>query len=842
MAITFPYKNKGVQDSFNQAVTVFETSDTEYTKTGTAFAYAGTRQNILEFPSDTKEVWIRFDLFRRSSSFSAKLYHDKNGQDDGVRFYYANADVWANDANVANVSLTGSEYEGLHSYVLHLKAGDETNGLIELFIDGTEARYSANHAVAQFNGGVISGLYFYTEGATLDTPFAMFSDIVVSDKRLTVDDHSYSEGIDVKLSADSKRKVQKSMYATFSTNRAVEHGKTLNNLSFNVSRNVQKAVSETFHTKRHLKGTASVSESFDTKRSVVADVSFSADTERAVQKSVSEDFYTIRKIPFQYGKVEESVRSTFGRHLKSLTLTIRENTLSDKITAEVVSNMNPNDAMRGTFLDYPFDMMAESVTYKGVDASINGKYSLQRVTSMYKMDELLTTPRRLRYTKTSMVAKLNEYEWVTYPETSAESRNAANSEIKDQTLRYTGQVLAMSIAKSIGMIPAIYFDNFQSDTGYTVKSQVTYKSMLSNTFGWTTSLPWRQINIFVRGNVICFVERGKEPNVINLDNYITTVPQVTKSIYRTSYTITDSDASSVNVMQRHTFNVDWPDYDPYGDKDYEDDPDENPAGSQIPQVVYFSGTLTCGNTTLSYSNGLCVEKTVLAPYDMKTVTYHATMSYDSQRRMVHKREESENGITDTTVAYFDDSDSGSNTTSEKSLASDGRVLSETITVSVDLGNGFIGTSTYIDGEYQGSSISGTGVAQNNPYTPNEESKRLSPSKIKYRMPDGSTEDTSKTTGKNSVPKSLYSSDLPKSDKSLLELFANEIRSYNRSIQETISLSVISKVDNGMIADKHIIDFTDRILYRGNTYYLVSNTVTLNTSSFTQALTFTRWRK
>lgn len=849
MAITLPYKDLG-EDPANSNV-----SDTGKARGG-GFT--------LDLPDGTTEIWIRYDCYN-SDVYKYGFSVGINSGDDWCGFrtwaVYGARYLDISGENARRV-FTLNDIKGKNSYVLHIKGEtDGTNGIVEFYI-GDNLDMSVNGNVAGGNGGVLKTVSFNGNRDNVK-----YSDIVISAQPLTVYDHSYRiVETEYKTSFYTKRSLSNVALRTFDTSRNVKNGYFVDQ-PFDTVRRVKGNINISFDTLRdvsnylisaHYDGdlirnvTKDVDASFDTKREVVPTADISFDTFREVDKTVEieipvkrtswqdidESFYTNRKIAFNFGKVEDRIGKDGGYHLRSIVLNLAANTLSDKITCEVAAHMKPNDAMIGSLLDYAFDMMVESATYKGVDPSINGDSYLQRVTSMYKMDALLTLPRRLRLVRYSKFAKQNNLEWVTYSETTAEAKNAANKEISSINLKYTGQTIALSIAKSLGLIPAIYFDNFKSDTAYSLKSQTTFKAMLSQNFGWTTSLPWRQINIFIRNNILCFVQRGKEPNEINLDGYSTTIPQVTLSIYRTEWNLVDNDSTSASSANGGNggggFTVDWPD-------ESGDDKDKNKNDSvPLPTPEYFSGTLICGNTKLVYERGLCVSKTVLSPMDMKTVDYYSEMSYDAERRMTDKHEySSEEGYTDTHIDYAGDSDNSSNTTTETKYDESGDVSSVVVTVSVDLGNGFVGVSTFVDGEYQGSSISGSGVITTGQYQTNESNKKLSKGKNKWKLNDDDLGTLNKTY---KIPQPLYSSSLPKSDPSLLQLFADEIRAYNRSIQETISLNVVSPVVNGKIKDKHIIDFTDRILYRGNTYYLESNTVTLNTSSFTQALTFTRWRR
>lgn len=81
--------------------------------------------------------------------------------------------------------------------------------------------------------------------------------------------------------------------------------------------------------------------------------------------------------------------------------------------------------------------------------------------------------------------------------------------------------------------------------------------------------------------------------------------------------------------------------------------------------------------------------------------------------------------------------------------------------------------------------------------------------------------------------SLYDSSFPIHDEETLIKLTNELKWLNRKTKETVTLSVYEL--------PHLIDFNDRIIFNGNTYYLVSNTATSTSRIFNeQNLTLVRW--
>ena len=75
---------------------------------------------------------------------------------------------------------------------------------------------------------------------------------------------------------------------------------------------------------------------------------------------------------------------------------------------------------------------------------------------------------------------------------------------------------------------------------------------------------------------------------------------------------------------------------------------------------------------------------------------------------------------------------------------------------------------------------------------------------------------------------------------ILDSLTNALLWLNRKIQETITLDLISPVNNGIPSINHIVDFTERIKLDGNEYFLVSNRITFNPRKLIQKLQLIRW--
>ena len=80
------------------------------------------------------------------------------------------------------------------------------------------------------------------------------------------------------------------------------------------------------------------------------------------------------------------------------------------------------------------------------------------------------------------------------------------------------------------------------------------------------------------------------------------------------------------------------------------------------------------------------------------------------------------------------------------------------------------------------------------------------------------------------------------DSSLNNKYFKEISEYcNQRIKETVTLDLITSVNNGISEYKHIIDFRDKIILAGCEYYLVSNNVSISPKELKQSLVLVRWK-
>lgn len=234
--------------------------------------------------------------------------------------------------------------------------------------------------------------------------------------------------------------------------------------------------------------------------------------------------------------------------------------------------------------------------------------------------------------------------------------------------------------------------------------------------------------------------------------------------------------------------------------------------------VPFSGTISFGDATCSYSNGYLISE--ISNGNITSYSYEGTQDtgvYLSSKTTKHV----DGSITEVNYNYGFGS-------GPKILGSEVEITtdvhgSQTVrkTIHAPLGSGFYGTSVYVDDEYQGSSIStGSPAAVASQYLLNQESITMGGANY------------GDVKNNNSSYNFIDDAGFPVEDDGYLKELTNELKWLNRRIKETVSMDVY-------LAD-HVVDFTERVRFRGSEYYLQSNTISQTTRELKQSITLVRW--
>ena len=343
---------------------------------------------------------------------------------------------------------------------------------------------------------------------------------------------------------------------------------------------------------------------------------------------------------------------------------------------------------------------------------------------------------------------------------------------------------ARMIADGIGKSLHISIDDFTPSSSY-AGTGATYQNIISGLFGWLDNLPQRCINVFIREDDLYILQRGKESNTIDITGTHHSRPQIDRHFMRSVWSGKgSSSARSVEV---------------------EPEP--------------YSGTVKFGNSSVTYLNGLVTEEVSEVSGGTETTVY----SYSIDDYLTGK-------ITTTADSTITTSYDYASTGNDKYLATETEVTvsnkdsSDTttrITQHVYLGNGWYGTTVYQDGERQGSSV-GQG--------------RPGGKASKYLIDQSNTNLGSTYPGDDAsmFGTALFDTDFPvaASDTGTLIALTKSIEWLNRKTEERISMDIWQY--------SHVIDFTDKIIYNGNVYYLESNTISRSPRELKQSIEIVRW--
>lgn len=612
-------------------------------------------------------------------------------------------------------------------------------------------------------------------------------------------------------------------------------------VGFDTSRNLQRSEQLHADTDRLIGVGTARSADFDTRRAVgnFYKVSFDtirsqgyreifADTHRTLNKStiVGED--TVRRIPFDLFGTKEPVfepQSEFTPFPKkvvkgadkgviSFTLTLEENTLSDKISADVIGfDYWPGDILKGKFIDYPYEMKIESTQNTGARQSIS---------AMHYKDRLLYTGMKYdSYRK----RELNR------------SRNASYAYM----LR--AQWYVNRIKESLSLHVDARFSNFTPESDFS-DTDITYADLLSGLFGWTSQYPWRLVNVFLRGQTLYILQRGRETKVYDITDLPHTEPEIERSIYYSPYASNNRTNTSSGGRTKIQQDPDQDEKDK--EKEQPDDSEyKNPNDDDTDKTeeLRFNGVIYGDHIKQTYWDGLCVEEVhYIDEFDPdgkkhQKVDVVVTRDYDGNDQCTKERSDNADGTwreTNTSYAYGG--------TGSHSHTEDGDQYGVTQTTDVYtafLGGSFTGTSTYVDGQFVSSSISGSGIINRTlPYTQNQQNAGLQNAADSKKKEEEEEEEQRQRDLANAKTDPY----IPTVDHSIRKQIQSEIDAYDRSIQETVTLDIIMPVISGKPKMTHIIDFTERIRFNGAEYYLVRNTVRQDVTSLKQSIEITRWIK
>ena len=362
---------------------------------------------------------------------------------------------------------------------------------------------------------------------------------------------------------------------------------------------------------------------------------------------------------------------------------------------------------------------------------------------------------------------------------------------------------AAEIASALGLRLHRLTDDFTPSQNFE-GSGMTYHDFISALFGWTAKLPQRQINVFIRGDTLHIIQRGMEESVVDITSWPHAQPIIERKLLRSVWHSANNNHESGAHNEEDT------------------------------APVPFTGTISFKEISRTYSNGFLVRETNENGY--------STYSYDGEY-LAEKRTHNTDGSTSRTdyayastgrdVYLFKEWERTTEAVNDgkKHTEYDWEDWSrekgtERITYHAPLGYGWYATTVYVDGVLEGSSLSqGKPGGKASQFTVEQSNLSLGAS---YASDD-------------SLPySSLIDTEFPVVGADYLRVLTREIEWLNRKTQETVTVEIRARIQNGVPDIDHIVDFTERIRFEGHEYFLQSNTVELTPRLLRQTIKMVRW--
>lgn len=364
---------------------------------------------------------------------------------------------------------------------------------------------------------------------------------------------------------------------------------------------------------------------------------------------------------------------------------------------------------------------------------------------------------------------------------------------------------AQSIAAALGLHLHWACDDFTPSQNFE-DSGMTYQDFISALFGWTAKLPQRQVNVFIREDTLHIVQRGREASVLDITDWPHSRPTVERRLVRSLW-----HSGHASEMAGNAYN--------------EEDTEPIP----------FTGTISWEEMSRTYHNGFLTSET--NEKGMTRYTYHGEY-------LTSKQTHNKDGSTSRTEYTYAETERDVYLVKEWERTTepinDGKKHTEydwtdwnnergteRITYHAPLGYGWYATTVYVDGNLEGSTLSqGKPGGKASRFTVEQSNLSLGSS---YSRDE---EDAPFT--------SLIDTEFPVKGEAYLKELTQAILWLNRKTQEIVTLEVYANIQDGVPDVGHIADFTERIKFEGQEYFLQSNAVELTPRSLKQTIKMTRW--
>ena len=806
------YENYGTADLLTVSGNTVNNLPAEKSVIRSAFWQSG-REGCFGIPA-TKELWAKWDLYYTGTA-KWRVYDRKNGNDTGIARMNSTTSLvcYINGPLSVDVKPAGTITQGIRkTYLLHM-VSDATDGYIELWVDGV--KYYSDNFQSQgliYKGNVNDGDYFSNFYMQSDNNSNLFSNVIISNRQIGLTENVWETiALDAErnivhsalLAVDLVRQIVSSGFAETLIVDLIRDVSIANIFGFDAERNIVESVSLEVDCERTLGGIVNiyadaerkvgnyVDANFDREWETVRSILLDLDSEREVYATINYLADIFRKlrhnivvpayIPPAYDPDHDPSQSVFPP--------AENNGLIQSCTISIQEQQLTDDI---TFTYAANVNIMDDVNLQYLDYIIRGRVEETTSRGVIETCHLTCDIDEILYKQMAYRIPESKWEWTEeYLEYLRKCGGAtpSDADYEEADLKAIPSAPASAhiseIAAALGKGLSLQFDDYISTLNTEVSSGTNYAGLIEELFGWTSRIPQLMINCYMRDNTIYVIQRGHETNVVNLDGQKLSIHTTTRRLMRTTWGSTPWSKTEVQ-----------PYYDSWNENVKE------PLAEDEDQ----------GGTT--YNDEGLVEETTVTHGDEVVVTRYSYMTLENGQKFLQQE-----------VA----------TTYNK-----GSKVDEVVTIHDPVRN----TQSHVYAVDEFGVLGGVVTSSNNDdrVTPWQNAHTEYKSGAIVRDSDGNRylltriihhqdEIAMKRRTINGV--ALIDTTFPVDGQSYLEALTQAIMWLDRKTEETI------KVD--LYDYPHVIDFNDRIIWGGNTYYLRSNTVTVTERiANKQSLEFVRW--
>ncbi len=777
------YENYGTAN----LLSIAGTTVTDLTKSQAIYKsafYQPTRAKCFDIPA-TKEIWIKFDVYfdgtNRWRAYNATNNTYFNGisaqqtsSSTGILSFFAQTNQSVYQAEGV------SKKNQRQTYLLHM-VSNSSAGIVEAWVDGTFIYRDVGNVN---NGDDFADIYLQSDGAG-----TFFSNVIISNAQIDINEHT-------------------TYNAAFNADLLLAIIDVHQELFFHSLRNVVSSQQIYFPLCRHLISANDIV--FDTFRNVLRTVDLDCDIVRTLPHKIFLSVIADNPNNLLAESADIIDVPEDNEDLQSFEISINEQQLTDVVTFSSVNHFNLLEQVKGQYLDYKFNLRIEPMQERGILSSCQ---------CCSDIDEILYTQIDYKIPKNEHWDYIKSGTDTSVP-SSVETVQADKNKAKASThVKY--------LAGVFGKQPVMQFDDFVSTVDVKAGG-VTYNDLIRSIFGWTSRIPHKLINCYLRDDKLFIIQRGHENNVVDLTGTTFEIVSRDKSLVRTFW---GSSTFSKTVPREVLTSTSSSSYGWVVNDDDDDDDDE--PDEPVPDEL--------GNTR--NRDGLLI-KTEKIENGIKTVT---EFSYDDDGSVIETIETvSKLGgvqLSKTTTEYSYYTTAGGRKVLLKEIvwiSENGKLVDKRETTHNYLSDGsgqvYVSTNNS-DGDHLGN-IAGesNGDVRQTPfatYTSEKENRSsdyggLADSSITDKDPSQYT--PPQLTIYGITP---YDTSFPVHGVEDLVKITDAIKWLNRKTMEVVTINLFDF--------PHVIDFNDRILLEGNEYFLKSNTAIQNNRIVNkQTLSIVRW--